>query len=195
MAVTRKRTAEMAAMESGFDATKAKQFFAKAKANWAAHHDGETWVAQAHLGLAEMHINETTLGQILNGKIQALLWHCLIIARELEVSLEDVLRVEGLPDVQALLDMVEKREAANGRDAQVKQYILDTLRFAQHNRDWQRLTWESTYKERAEMALVLNVDPLTRARFYADAVYEWWQHRNDDLPRYRRKTTEMLAMS
>jgi len=158
----------------------------------ARHPDADT--RNVHLA-EQMHINETSWSQIRRGKRRPLIGQCLAIARQLEIPLEDVLRLEGFPDIKQLAQIVGQEPPPQTKEArEVRQYAIDLLHIAAQSPLWQGINQQSPYKERADEILASDMPPLEKAVRYADVIYDWYQNRERDTPRWQRKTDEIAAL-
>ncbi len=186
----RKRIHVETTRAQAFTAATAKGYFDKVIRTWE-YQQGRDFVNIE--AAAVMDINETTFGEIRRGKRQAQLMQCLAIARYLKVPVEEVLRAEGYPDVQALQQWVEADTTP--RHPGEQKYVLDMLRVALHAPDWVRTGSDNPFKQQAELMLCSELDTYTKAVYYADAVYNWGHNRDHNIPRAQRQTDEIMALT
>ncbi len=174
-----------------FTAEAVKSFFDDAKLDWQTHHR-KPFVVKEHAEAISM--NESVYGLLLRGKQRIIITDCLRIARDLEVSVEAVLRIEGYPDLATLINLVDADTTP--RYPGEKESILRTLRIALTSPVWQSADWKMViFKQKADFALASDLDPYTKAAYYADEVHEYSEHlrRNQIQTRAQRKTEEIMA--
>jgi transcriptional regulator with XRE-family HTH domain len=179
-----------AAKSLTFSPEKAKAFFDDAKLDWQTHHR-MNYVAKEHA--EAMGIHEGSYGEILRGKRRASAIQCLLIARDLDLPVEDVVAIEGLPDIAGLIRFVEndKEQRYPGE----RESILATLRIAQQSPVWRQADWRTViYRQQADAILASELDTYTKAALYADQVHEFSEHlrTNQMQSRAQRRTGEIL---
>jgi hypothetical protein len=138
-------------------------------------------------------ISQAMYSQILHGRSSASPEHCYAFSRYFRLPLERVLKDFGHTNISVdyLIVAVEGR-----RDLEDQENILKMLKLACHVL-WRELTdWRtSTYKDKAEYFLTRNIDPIEKARFYADEVWDWvWAMERRNQSRAQRNSDEALAV-
>jgi transcriptional regulator with XRE-family HTH domain len=145
------------------------------------------------IGMQPSKFSEVKVGRRLPS-----LTECWRISQELGMPVEDFIRAAATyrpneyPDVAALVRFVESDTI---HEAKERTYILDCLRFSL-SQEAEKLKWqESTYKQMADLILSSEFDPYTKAKFYADVVWDWHDANKRDLARLERKTDELAVIA
>ena len=174
-----------------FSPEKAKAFFDDVRLDWQTN-NRKTFVIKDHAEATGIHTG--TYGEIFGGKRRAALYQCLAIAHDLEIPVEPVLRVEGYPDAEVLIQLVEADTTP--RYPGEKESILRTLRIALKSPVWQQAKWKDyTFRQQADFIMASDLDAYTKAALYADQVHEFSEHlRNNQIQqRAQRKTGEIVV--
>lgn len=145
------------------------------------------------VGLAASRLSEIKSGKWLPSLPE--IWR---LCQELGIPIERFIqaaakhRPNDYPDIAALIRVVESDTSHQPKE---HAYILDCLRFSLSS-EAKKLRWDkSTYKQMADLILCFEFDAYSKAKFYADVVWDWRDAKNRDLARLDRKTDEMAIVA
>jgi transcriptional regulator with XRE-family HTH domain len=145
-------------------------------------------------------IAASRLSEIKSGKWLPNLNECWKLSKELGVPVERIIQAAAKhrpKDYQDVIALIRAIEADTMHQQKERNYILNCLRYSA-SAEARRQHWEkSEAKQAADLILCTEFDVYTRAKYYADLVWDWYTAKKVglDLARPERKTDEMATVT